>query len=144
MEVTMMRTIKMNGRLLITVLCVLVSFIIPVTALAEDEDCPCFTEKDVMRYASHPAKFVCVERGVDQGDRRWLVVGQYAALFSTSADDWPYDISCAAWALVGSHLQNEKAPPVIFLENYQMPISIEEAYACGELIELGDPPDCEE
>lgn len=138
-----MRAIKLNSRLSFAVFCVLVSFIIPVTALAE-EDCPCFTAEDVMTYASKPANLVCVIRGRDQGDLRLLVVGQYAAGFGTSADDWPYDISCSAFAGFGIQAQNEKAPHVIFLEKYVSPISLEASHACWELIELGDPPDCKE
>ena len=135
-----MRAIKLNGRSSFAVFCVLVSFIIPVTALAVD--CPCFTAEEVMRYASHPAKFVCILPG-SQGGVRLLIKGEYAAGFGVSADDYPNDNSCSAYVGIGDGIDEE--PRVVFLERYfQVPqLSLDEWRKCGELIELGDPPFCE-
>ena len=136
-----MRAIKLNGRSSFAVFCVLVSFIIPVTALAVD--CPCFTEEDVMTYASEPANLVCNVRGIHQGAMRILVVGQYSAGFAAFGDDTNQgDYDCSAKAEFGFRINNPKAPHIVFLETQHEDFSWAELHACWDLIELGDPPDC--
>ena len=138
-----MRAIKLNSRLSFVVFCVLVSFIIPVTALAEEVVCPCFSKEDVMTYASKPANLVCNVRGIHQGAMRILVVGQYSAGFAAFGDDTNQgDYDCSAYAEFGSQIENPKAPHIIFLETQHEDFTWEELRACRDLIELGDPPDC--
>ena len=138
MEVTIMRTFKIHSRLLVTVLCVLVSFIVPVTALAVD--CPCFTAEDVMRYASHPAKFVCFFYNGDQGSTRILVRGPYVAFFNIDSDQ-EEDYNCSASVTVGEFLE---PPKVTLLYEDFGDLTSAQWHACRDLIHSGDVPECDE
>lgn len=135
-----MRTIKLNSRLSFAVYCVLVSFIVPVTALAAD--CPCFTAEDVMRFASQPEKFVCL-RYDNEGIERILVRGQYFALFSTSAEEESRECYAGVMIIDVEEILDEFDPKVVLLNRSEQNIDSDEWYQCDALLTLGDPPECD-
>ena len=134
-----MRTIKLNSRLLVTVFYVLVSFIVPTTAFAEDVVCPCFNEQEVIAFASHPANLACVIYQ-DEGVYRFFQRGPIFALFDVTHDAG--EPACQAHVVIG---KDPLAPKAVLIYRYVAPgeMSEQELDECWRLAELGDPPECD-
>ena len=133
-----MKVMKFTPVLLV-VFFILITFTIPVAALSAD--CPCFTAKDVIRYASHPSKFTCVW-DYGQGWVRLLERGKYNAGFGVSYDnDGEGDkYGCSAYVYVG----DDSDPDVVLFEAFKKDgdITDEQYDVCEELLLLGNPQDC--
>jgi hypothetical protein len=86
---------------------VLLIFSVPMTSFADDE-CPCFTAKDVMRFTP-PSPFTCFfKAGVEGEDSDFLDArisqrGEYFAYLDAAQTVklGPDDFSCGAYAVVG-------------------------------------------
>ena len=134
-----MKAMKFTPVLLV-VFFILVTFTIPVAVLSAD--CPCFTAKDVIRYASHPSKFTCVWDDY-LGNIRVLIRGQYTAGFGVSVEDKSgagSDYYCSAYVYVGDMSDPDV---VLFGDNVSIPdLTYEEFMECLNLLYLGEPQEC--